>query len=173
MAEALARKLLADRLQVKESELQEKGYRVISAGTSAGYGGAAAEEAEQVVKKFGADLSGHESRPVTVAMIEEAGIAAIRAKSVALTSYAITVADEWLAPLGVTLASPTESEERGGAYAGEHAGGRARPVAGAGARRSRGNPRGLAAGSAESAPGGAPDVAAAATRRPQSAMLRR
>ena len=72
MAEALARKLLADRLHIKESELQEKGYRVISAGTSAGYRGAAAEEAEQVVKKFGADLSGHESRPVTVAMIEEA-----------------------------------------------------------------------------------------------------
>jgi L-threonylcarbamoyladenylate synthase len=72
MAEALARKLLADRLQVKESDLQEKGYRVLSAGTSAGYRGAAAEEAEQVVKKFGADLSAHESRPVTVAMIEEA-----------------------------------------------------------------------------------------------------
>ena len=47
-------------------------------------------------------------------MIEEAGIAAIRAKSVALTSFAITVADEWLAPLGVTLASPLESEDRGG-----------------------------------------------------------
>ncbi len=37
----------------------------------------------------------------TLAMIEEAGIAAIRAKSVALTSFAITVADELLAPLGV------------------------------------------------------------------------
>jgi kynureninase len=56
----------------------------------------------------------------TLAMIEEAGIAAIRAKSVALTSYAITVADEWLAPLGVTLASPTESEERGGHVTLEH-----------------------------------------------------
>jgi protein-tyrosine phosphatase len=72
MAEAIARRLLADRLQVKESELGERGYRVISAGTAAGHGGAAAEEAEQVVKKFGGDLSKHESRPVTVAMIEEA-----------------------------------------------------------------------------------------------------
>ncbi|MBV8880989.1 MAG: threonylcarbamoyl-AMP synthase [Planctomycetaceae bacterium] len=72
MAEALARKMLADRLQIKESELAERGYRVLSAGTSAGHGGAASEEAEQVVKKYGADLSRHESRPVTVSMIEEA-----------------------------------------------------------------------------------------------------
>jgi protein-tyrosine phosphatase len=72
MAEAIARKLLADRLKVKEAELGERGYRVISAGTAAGHGGAAAEEAEQAVKKYGADLTAHESRPVTVAMIEEA-----------------------------------------------------------------------------------------------------
>jgi len=72
MAEALARKMLADRLQVKESELADRGYRVISAGTSAGHGGAASEESEQVVKKYGADLSRHESKPVTVSMIEEA-----------------------------------------------------------------------------------------------------
>ncbi|WP_173921472.1 kynureninase [Agromyces sp. Marseille-P2726] len=50
----------------------------------------------------------------TLAMIEEAGMPAIRAKSVALTSFAITVADEWLGPLGVTLASPIDPEERGG-----------------------------------------------------------
>ena len=72
MAEALARKMLADRLQVKESELSDRGYRVVSAGTSAGHGGAATEESEQAVKKYGADLSRHESRPVTVSMIEEA-----------------------------------------------------------------------------------------------------
>ena len=50
----------------------------------------------------------------TLAMIEEAGMPAIRAKSVALTSFAVTVAEAWLAPLGVTLASPADSEERGG-----------------------------------------------------------
>lgn len=72
IADALARKMLADRLKVKESELAEKGYKVVSAGTSAGHGGAASEEAEQIVKKYGADLSRHESRPVTVSMIEEA-----------------------------------------------------------------------------------------------------
>jgi protein-tyrosine phosphatase len=72
MAEAIARRLLADRLGVPEVELAERGYRVLSAGTSAGHGGAASEESEQAVKKYGADLSRHESRPVTVAMIEEA-----------------------------------------------------------------------------------------------------
>ena len=72
MAEAIARKLLAERLQVPESELEARGYRVVSAGTAAGHGGAATEEAEQAVRAFGADLSAHASRPVSVAMVEEA-----------------------------------------------------------------------------------------------------
>ncbi|WP_448007010.1 kynureninase [Agromyces bauzanensis] len=50
----------------------------------------------------------------TLAMIAEAGIPAIRDKSVALTEFAISVAEEWLAPLGVTLASPLDPAERGG-----------------------------------------------------------
>ena len=50
----------------------------------------------------------------TLAMIEEAGMPALRAKSIALTEFAITLADDWLAPFGVTLASPADSEERGG-----------------------------------------------------------
>jgi kynureninase len=57
----------------------------------------------------------------TLAMIEEAGIIAIRAKSVALTSFAITVAEAWLAPLGVTLASPVDADERGGHVTLHHA----------------------------------------------------
>lgn len=50
----------------------------------------------------------------TIAMIEEAGIEAVRGKSVALTEFAIALADEWLTPLGVALASPREAERRGG-----------------------------------------------------------
>jgi kynureninase len=46
-------------------------------------------------------------------VIEEAGIAAVRAKSVALTEYAIAFADARLAPHGVTVASPRESARRG------------------------------------------------------------
>ncbi|MFK4731165.1 aminotransferase class V-fold PLP-dependent enzyme [Agromyces mediolanus] len=50
----------------------------------------------------------------TLAMIEEAGMPAIRAKSVALTAFAVKLSEAWLAPLGVTLASPADPEERGG-----------------------------------------------------------
>ena len=46
-------------------------------------------------------------------LIEEAGIAAIRAKSMALTEFALQLADDWLAPLGVTVVSPRASQQRG------------------------------------------------------------
>jgi kynureninase len=49
-----------------------------------------------------------------VAMIEECGIDAVRAKSVALTTFAVRLADTWLRPLGVALASPRDPERRGG-----------------------------------------------------------
>ncbi|MCI2266357.1 kynureninase [Sediminivirga luteola] len=47
-------------------------------------------------------------------LIEEAGLAAVRAKSVALTSFALELYDAWLAPLGVRLGSPREAAVRGG-----------------------------------------------------------
>ena len=47
-------------------------------------------------------------------MIEEAGMESVRAKSIGLTSFAIDLADEWLGPLGVTLGTPRDPEERGG-----------------------------------------------------------
>lgn len=56
----------------------------------------------------------------TIAMIESCGIDAVRAKSVALTEYALVLAAEWLAPLGVTVASPREAARRGGHLTLEH-----------------------------------------------------
>jgi kynureninase len=56
-----------------------------------------------------------------VDLIEEAGIDAVRAKSVALTSYAVELADELLAPLGVVLASPRDPVRRGGHVTVNHA----------------------------------------------------
>ncbi len=49
-----------------------------------------------------------------VELIDEVGIEAVRAKSVALTEHAIALADEHLAEHGVTVASPRAAGERGG-----------------------------------------------------------
>lgn len=46
-------------------------------------------------------------------VIEEAGMPAIRAKSFALSDYAIRLIEELLVPLGVTIATPHEHEFRG------------------------------------------------------------
>ncbi len=46
-------------------------------------------------------------------LIAEAGMEAIRTKSLALTERAVTLTDERLAPLGVGLASPRDPAERG------------------------------------------------------------
>ncbi len=90
MAEALLRRMLAQRAGVPEGELAEKGYRVVSAGTGAGHGGAASEEAEQAVKAYGADLAGHRSQPVSVAMMEEAD------RVFVMTARHKKVLEEWM-----------------------------------------------------------------------------
>jgi kynureninase len=47
-------------------------------------------------------------------LLEQATIAAVRAKSVALTGFALELTDAWLAPLGVRVAAPRAAERRGG-----------------------------------------------------------
>jgi kynureninase len=47
-------------------------------------------------------------------LIDRAGMPAIREKSLLLTAYALELADEWLAPCGVTVATPRDPELRGG-----------------------------------------------------------
>ncbi|MDO9398120.1 MAG: aminotransferase class V-fold PLP-dependent enzyme, partial [Herbiconiux sp.] len=54
-------------------------------------------------------------------LIAEAGIEAIRTKSLALTDYAIALYDERLAPLGVTLSTPREHAVRGSHVTIDHA----------------------------------------------------
>ncbi|MGH9062613.1 MAG: kynureninase [Acidimicrobiales bacterium] len=46
-------------------------------------------------------------------MVVEAGIERVRAKGVALTRYLVELADAWLAPLGLALASPRDPARRG------------------------------------------------------------
>ncbi len=65
MAEALFREIAG---------AGESGFQVISAGTSAGRGVPAAEEAVQVLKEKGIDLSEHQSRPITEELLKEADL---------------------------------------------------------------------------------------------------
>jgi kynureninase len=48
-----------------------------------------------------------------VSLLAEAGIESLRLKGQLLTSYLIELSDAWLAPLGITLASPRDSALRG------------------------------------------------------------
>jgi protein-tyrosine phosphatase len=72
LAEGLLKKKLADRLGCTPEELPSRGFLVHSAGLAAMMGGAAADEAVEVAKAYGADLSGHESRPLTPELAAQA-----------------------------------------------------------------------------------------------------
>jgi kynureninase len=56
----------------------------------------------------------------STALIAEAGMDAIRAKSMALTAYAVALLDAVLAPLGCRLGSPRDPARRGGHVAIRH-----------------------------------------------------
>jgi L-threonylcarbamoyladenylate synthase len=72
LAEAICKKLLADRLACAVEELPSRGFVVQSAGLAATEGCAAAEEAIGVAASLGADLSRHQSRWLTPEMAEQA-----------------------------------------------------------------------------------------------------
>jgi kynureninase len=55
-----------------------------------------------------------------VTLVEEAGITAVRAKSVALTAHAVAAAESELSALGFELATPREADMRGGHIALRH-----------------------------------------------------
>jgi protein-tyrosine phosphatase len=72
MAAALCRKLLAEELHCSVPELLRQGFIIESAGLSAFEGGTAAMEAIEVTAGFGVDLSGHQTRPLTRALVQRA-----------------------------------------------------------------------------------------------------
>jgi kynureninase len=55
-----------------------------------------------------------------IELVADAGIAAIRAKGLALTEYAVALLDDWLAPLGCSLGSPRDPSRRGSHIAIRH-----------------------------------------------------
>jgi protein-tyrosine phosphatase len=74
MAEALARQMIAKKLEVHPDQLESKGVSVVSAGSFAMPGARAAVPAVEAVKPFGADLSRHRSRPLSVELIHAADV---------------------------------------------------------------------------------------------------
>lgn len=72
LAEALCKKLLAERLGCGAEELPQRGYLVQSAGLAAMHGGTATEEAVVIAQELGADLSSHASRPISVDLLFQA-----------------------------------------------------------------------------------------------------
>src|SRR5262245_11619923 len=65
MAEVLLKRRLAEKVNVKISDLDDRGIVVMSAGISAAPGGRAAAEAIQTVAQWKLDLSQHESQPLS------------------------------------------------------------------------------------------------------------
>ena len=65
LAEAMFRKMLAERLNCPEEELTRHGIFVTSAGISAVYDMPAAAESLALAEEFGLKLTGHRSRPLT------------------------------------------------------------------------------------------------------------
>ena len=75
MAEAITRRVLAERLHVPEPELESrKGISVLSAGSFAMPGARATPQAVEALKDLGSDLSQHRSRPLTVELIHQADV---------------------------------------------------------------------------------------------------
>ncbi len=65
MAEALFRRMLAEKLQCREDDLMDRGFVVVSGGLSAYPGSPASRDAVVLLKQDGIDLNSHESQPIT------------------------------------------------------------------------------------------------------------
>lgn len=72
MAEALYRKALTEKLGVTEHQMEEKGYRILSAGTAAILGGRASAAAVTVMGELGCAIGNHRAQPVSAELVEQA-----------------------------------------------------------------------------------------------------
>ena len=74
MAETLFRELVAERLGCRPDEIERHGLVVASAGIAAWGGGKASTGALEAMRERGADLSGHESQPLTENLARQADV---------------------------------------------------------------------------------------------------
>ena len=113
LAEGLCKKLLAEKVGCSVAELPSRGFFVLSAGLAAMMGGEAAAEAVEVAQGFGADLTGHQSRPLTDELAAQADflVAMTRDHRAALTAYfpRLSTRPRLLGPRGDDIADPIGS----------------------------------------------------------------
>ena len=74
MAEAIFRRLAADRLGCRPEEIEQHGVVVTSAGLAAWAGGPASANALEAAAELGGDLGGHESQPLTESLVRQADV---------------------------------------------------------------------------------------------------
>lgn len=70
IAEALCRKMLAERIKVDPEKLEEHGYTVLSGGTSGGFAAPASAKAIKVTREIGVDVSNHLSQTITPELLK-------------------------------------------------------------------------------------------------------
>ena len=74
MAEGIARHLLAKKLGVNDTDLEKKGFNILSAGTYAMPGMRATSQGVDAAREIGVDLSRHRSRALSVELIHQADV---------------------------------------------------------------------------------------------------
>jgi protein-tyrosine-phosphatase len=70
MAAAFCRKKIAENMDCTVDETEARGYKITSAGLTAGAGMPASDEAIGICARKGIDLSGHRSQPLTSVEVE-------------------------------------------------------------------------------------------------------
>jgi protein-tyrosine phosphatase len=116
MAEALFKKMLADRLGCTVDDLPDRGFMVRSAGLAAFGGYPAPPEAAEVARRRGADLSAHRSSMISEDMVRQSDFILAMTRSHLdllddLFGVDRAVKPRLLCPEGTEIADPMGSEE--------------------------------------------------------------
>jgi tRNA threonylcarbamoyl adenosine modification protein (Sua5/YciO/YrdC/YwlC family) len=74
MAEALCRKLVAQRLGCSPEEVDQRGVVITSAGVAAAFGAKATPEAAEAMAPYGLSLDDHESQPLSDHLVRQADV---------------------------------------------------------------------------------------------------
>ncbi len=113
LAEALFKKLLAERLGCRPEDLASRGYHVRSAGVGAFEGLGAAPEAAAIAREFGASLDDHVSRGLTPELAAHADflITMTHAHALVLEESGLGCRPRLLCPAGADVPDPIGADE--------------------------------------------------------------